>query len=396
MPIPSPFHERTAALCTSMRWKDWAGYYAVCSFDTSHEREYYALRHAAGLIDVSPLFKYSVSGPDAGEFLAQVMVKDVRRLEVGQVTYLCWCDDAGKVMDDGTVTRLAQDRFRVTAAEPSRAWLERYARGYRVTIHDESAEIGALSLQGPMARAVLADCCDADLDRLGFFRGTSADLDGTGVWISRTGYTGDLGYEVWVEAARATRVWDALVAAGKAHALEPAGLDAMDVTRIEAGFIMNGVDYFSANHCMIDAQKSSPFELGLGWTVDLDREPFNGQAALRAEKERGSRRRLVGLVIDWDALEALYAEHGLPPEVCSQAWRSGVPVYAAGGRQVGKATSGAWSPLLKENLALADVEASCASLGTRLDFEVTVEYERRRVPALVTRRPFFNPERKRR
>ena len=395
MPIPSPFHERTAALCTSYRWKDWAGYYAVCSYDTYAEREYFALRHAAGLIDVTPLFKYEIEGPDAGAFLARVLVKDPRALKIGQVTYLCWCDDRGFVVDDGTVTRLDEDRYRLTAAEPSFAWLERFRRGYDVSIEDSTARIGALSLQGPRARAVLADCCDADLELLRFFHGTRADLDGLDVWISRTGYTGDLGYEIWVDAGDALKLWDAVMAAGAAHGLEPAALDAMDITRIEAGFIMNGVDYFSAHHCLIDARKSTPYELGLGWTVKLDREPFNGQAALRAEKERGPRRRLVGLVIDWDELEALYAEHGLPPEICTAAWRTGVPVYAKGGRQVGKATSGAWSPILKRNLALADVEAELAAVGTELDFEVTVEYRRRRVTATVTKKPFFDPPRKR-
>ena len=395
MPIPTPFHERTAALCTSLRWKEWAGYHAVCSFDTSHEREYYALRHSAGLIDVTPLFKYEVTGPDAGAFLAQVMVKDVRELDVGQTTYLCWCDDGGHLIDDGTVTRMGEDHYRVTAAEPTWAWLQRFRRGYDIELEDSTTRIGALSLQGPFSRAVLADCCDADMEGLGFFRGVEADLDGTPVWVSRTGYTGDLGYEVWVDSDRALPAWDAIMSAGRSHGIEPAALDAMDVTRVEAGFIMNGVDYFSAHHCMTDARKSTPYELGLGWTVQLDREPFNGQAALRAEKARGPARRFVGLVLDWDEFEALYSEHGLPPEVCPHAWRDGVPVYAQGGRQVGKATSGAWSPLLKQNLALADVEAEVGKLGTKLDFEVTVEYERRRVTATVTRKPFFDPERKR-
>ena len=395
MPIPTPFHERTSALCTSLQWKDWAGYYAVCSFDTSHEREYYALRHAAGLIDVSPLFKYEVTGPDAGALLAQVMVKDVRQLELGQASYLCWCDDAGHVIDDGTVTRMGEDHYRVTAAEPTWAWLQRFRRGYDVELEDSTSRIGALSLQGPFSRAVLADCCDADVDGLGFFRGVEADLGGTPVWISRTGYTGDLGFEVWVDSDKALPAWDAIMSAGRSHGIEAAALDAMDVTRVEAGFIMNGVDYYSAHHCMTDGRKSTPYELGLGWTVQLDRDRFKGQAALRAEKERGPARRFVGLVLDWDEFEGLYAEHGLPPEVCSHAWRDGVPVYAKGGRQVGKATSGAWSPLLKQDLALADVEAEVGKIGTQLDFEVTVEYERRRVTATVTRKPFFDPERKR-
>jgi len=395
MPIPSPFHERTFELCTSLRWKDWGGYYAVCSYDTGHEREYFAFRHAAGLIDVTPLFKYEVRGPDAGDFLAHVMVKDVRKLDVGQATYLCWCDEQGWLVDDGTVTRLDEDHYRVTAAEPSWAWLQRYRRGYDVELEDSTARIGALSLQGPLSRNILEDCSDANLDELGFFQATRAKLDELDVWISRTGYTGDLGYEIWVDAERAVPLWDAIMSAGNAHGLEAAALDAMDVTRVEAGFIMNGVDYFSAHHCMIDGRKSTPYEMGLGWTVQLDREPFIGQEALRAEKERGPKRRFVGLVLDWDEFEALYAEHDLPPEVCSSAWRDGVPVYDKTGRQVGKATSGAWSPLLKKNLALADLETGAAAIGTQLDFEVTVEYKRRTVTATVTKKPFYDPPRKR-
>ncbi len=395
MPIPSPFHERTFKLCTSLRWKDWGGYYAVCSYDTSHEREYFAFRYAAGLIDVTPLFKYEVRGPDAGDFLARVMVKDVRKLAVGQVTYLCWCDEQGWLVDDGTVTRLSEDHYRLTAAEPTWAWLQRYRRGYDVELEDSTARIGALSLQGPRSRDVLKDCSDANLDELKFFHGTRAKLDDLDVWISRTGYTGDLGYEIWVDADRALPLWDAVMAAGTAHGLEAAALDAMDVTRVEAGFIMNGVDYFSAHHCLIDGRKSTPYEMGLGWTVQLDREPFIGQAALRAEKERGPKRRMVGLVYDWDEFEALYARHDLPPEVCSSAWRDAVPVYDKSGRQVGKATSGAWSPLLKKNLALADLEASAAAIGTQLDIEVTVEYERCTVTATVTKKPFYDPPAKR-
>jgi len=266
MPIPSPFHERTFELCTSLRWKDWGGYYAVCSYDTGHEREYFAFRHAAGLIDVTPLFKYEVRGPDAGDFLAHVMVKDVRKLDVGQATYLCWCDEQGWLVDDGTVTRLDEDHYRVTAAEPSWAWLQRYRRGYDVELEDSTARIGALSLQGPLSRNILEDCSDANLDELGFFQATRAKLDELDVWISRTGYTGDLGYEIWVDAERAVPLWDAIMSAGNAHGLEAAALDAMDVTRVEAGFIMNGVDYFSAHHCMIDGRKSTPYEMGLGWT----------------------------------------------------------------------------------------------------------------------------------
>jgi aminomethyltransferase len=398
MPIPTPFHSRTSQLCTSLRWKDWGGYYAVCSYRSCHEPEYFALRHSAGLIDVTPLFKYEVYGPDAAAFLSQLMVKNISKLKVGRVTYLCWCDDDGKVVDDGTVARLERSYFRVTAAEPSLSWFERMRRGYDVKIEDSTARFGALALQGPNARDILRRAVDSaalDIDKVRFFAIVRARLSDVEVWISRTGYTGDLGYEVWVENQSAERVYDALSEAGRDFGLLPAGLDAMDVTRVEAGFIMNGVDYFSAHHCLIDKRKASPYELGLGWTVQLDRGPFVGQAALRKEKKEGSPRHLVGLDISWEELEKVFSAYGLPPEISSVAWRDGRPVYDEGGRWVGQATSGAWSPTLKKNLALAQIEAPLAARGTTVRIELTAEYRRHQVAATVVHPPFFNPARKR-
>jgi aminomethyltransferase len=394
MPIGTPFHPRTSELCTSLFYKDWAGYYTVCSYDTTHDREYYALRNAAGLIDVSPLFKYEVFGKDATEFLSRVMVKDVSKLKVGQCAYLCWCDDYGKVLDDGTVFRLDDTHYRVAAAEPTYSWLVRQSRRFDVTIEDSSTRYGTLSLQGPTSRDVLKNASDADLDNLRYFTLTKAKLDDVDVVISRTGYTGDLGYEVWVESDQAIKVYDAIMAAGRDFRIQPVGLDAMDITRIEAGYIMNGVDYFSANSCLIESRKSTPYEIGLGWAVDLDRAPFIGQAALKAEKARGPEWASVGLVYDWPAFERLFGEFGLPPELPGGAWRSALPLYNEKGKQVGQATSGAWSAILKDNLALATVKAEHAKPGTVLQIEVTVEYERRRVPAVVTKTPFFDPPRK--
>jgi len=395
LPIPSPFHPRTQQHCTSLLWKDWAGYYAVRSFDTYMEREYFAFRQASGMIDVTPLFKYEVYGPDAAAFLSRVMVKDIARLKTGQVTYCCWCDDDGKVVDDGTVSRLEDDYFRVTAAEPALAWLERYTRGYNVTVEDSTARLAALSIQGPTSRDVLRALAGSPVDALQFFRLTRATIDGLEVIVSRTGYTGDLGYEIWVDSADAVVLWDAALAAGKPYGLLPAGLDALDVTRVEAGFLMNGVDYYSAHHCLIESRKSTPYELALGWTVNLDRETFNGQAALQAEHAVGRRRAFVGLVVDWDEFEAHFARRGLPPEVPPGAWRTPVPVYDRDGKQIGQATSGAWSPILKQNLALATVQGGYGKPGTEVRIEVTVEYERKRVRATVAKKPFFDPDRKR-
>jgi aminomethyltransferase len=398
MPIPSPFHERTSKLCTSFRWKDWSGYAAVCSYDTTHDREYFAFRESAGLLDVSPLFKYEVYGPDAAALLSRMMVRDVSKLKIGRVGYSCWCDDHGKVIDDGTVTRWDEDYYRVTAADPTLHWLQAVGRGMRVTLEDSSARIAVVALQGPRSREVLRAASDADMDALKFFGATRAKLDGLDVWITRTGYTGDLGYEVWVGKEHAPRLWDALMDAGRPHGITAAGLDALDVSRIEAGFILLGVDYFSAPKVVLEARKSTPSEAGLGWLVDFERPRFPnfvGRAALEAEKRRGPAWALVGLEVSWEALEKLYESFSLPPNLPATARRDGLPVYDGNGKQVGKVTSHTWSPILKKYIALTSVHSEHATPGTILQMEHTVEYERRRVPATVVKTPFFDPERKR-
>ncbi len=401
MPVPSPLHPRTSALCTSLLWKEWAGYFAVRSYDAYHEREYFAMRHAAGLMDVTPLFKYDVRGRDARAFLSYVTTRDVAKLKHEQVAYGCWCDEAGKLLDDGTIWRLDDDHFRVTSAEPNLRWFQQNAGDFDVSIEDVTDRIAAISVQGPRSRDVLKQVCNADLDALKFFRLTRYRIDGGersgggfDAIVTRTGYTGDLGYEVWVDNAHALALWDAVFEAGRPFGLLPAGLDALDNCRVEAGFILNGVDYFSANKCLIEARKSSPFEAGLGWTVQLDRDEFIGQRPLRQERERGSAWSFVGLEIDWEEFESLHEAVGLPPAVCSHAWRDAVPVYSTGGHQVGQATSGSWSPMLKKNLALATVRSEYAAEGTVLRKEVTVEYVRHAVKATVVKKPFFDPPRK--
>ncbi|MGD8664812.1 MAG: aminomethyltransferase family protein [Desulfobacterales bacterium] len=397
MPIPTPFHDRTAALCTSYKWADWAGYCAVSSYNLPNEGEYYSLRHAAGIIDISPLLKYEVSGPDAVAFLSRIMAKNIDNIPIGRAAYCCWCDDFGKIIDDGTVFRLDTDRLRVHTAEPMLAWFGQFRRGLDVIIEDISADIAAVAIQGPTSREILKQISDIDLDALVYYGVTSAQVDNLPVLISRTGYTGDLGYELWVPNSDALPLWDALMSAGKPYLLQPFGLDVLDIARIEAGLILNGVEFHNAAHCLIESQKSTPYELGLGWTVDLDREPFCGQQALKAEQAAGQQLALVGLELDWDEQEALYAKHGLPVQVHPGAWRSGVPVYDnRGSRQIGKATSGAWSPLIKKNLALASVETPYARTGKTLKIEYTVEYQRETVNAVIVKMPFYNPENKRR
>lgn len=393
MPEPTPFHERTAALCKSYRWKDWAGYHAVSFYNVCHSTEYMAFRHSAGLLDVTPLFKYDVRGKDAAKFLSRVMARDVHKIKENQVSYSCWTDGEGKILDDGTVMHLGEDFYRVTAAAPTYDWLARHVRRDAVTVEDVSAKICALAVQGPQSKNILKAVSDADIDKLKFFRATTGKVGGAPVTITRTGYTGDLGYEIWTENEHALKVYDAVYGGGKEYGILPAGLDALDISRIEAGFILAEIDYFCAKDCLIESRKSSPYEIGLGWTVQLERDPFIGQEALRREKEEGSRWSLVGLEMDWVELEALCERYNLPPQLGSGASRAGLPVYS-GGEQVGKVSSSTFSPILKKYIALASLRSEYAELGTEVQFEYTVEYERHTITARVVKTPFFDPERK--
>jgi len=394
MPIPSPFHDRTAPLCESYQWKNWAGYHAACRYLLNHEPEYHALRHAAALIDVTPLFKYEIRGKDSSRLIHRMMVRDHSRLRVGRVAYTCWCDDSGKVIDDGTVSRLDEHHYRITAAEPTFRWLEHLAGSLAVRIEDSSRKLAVLALQGPTSRALLQQLTGFDLSSLRYFCVTRADLEGIPVWISRTGYTGDLGYEIWTATAHALRLWDCLIHTGTSYGLRPAGLDALDMVRIEAGYIMLEVDYYSAQKEILESRKSTPYELGLGWMVQLERDLFVGQRALRAEAERGAAWALVGLDLSWEEIEARYEKHGLPPSLPATASRHSLPVYS-GDQQVGYATSHTWSPLLKKSIALATVRAGSSNPLTHLKIEQTVEHERYRVSARIVDLPFFDPERKR-
>ena len=393
MPIGTAVHQRTFVLCESLNYREWSGYYAVSAYESHHEHEYNAIRNASALIDVSPLFKYLISGVDAARFVDRVITRDVSKMTVGQVYYTPWCDEHGKVIDDGTVSRLGERTFRWTAADPSLRWFRQNAAGFDVRIDDISEEVAALALQGPTSARVLKAVADADIETLKYFRVTDGSIDGVKVDISRTGYTGDLGYEIWMPARNAVRVWDALMEGGRQFDIKPAGMLALDVARVEAGLLLIEVDFFSSKKAMIAEQKYSPFEMGLGRLVNLDAGRFIGQRALRDEQRRGHRRQVVGLALNWTEVERLYEERGLPPTVSAATSRVAVPIYRAG-RQIGKATSTTWSPVLKRMIALATVERPHFAEGTEVEMEVTVEAVRHRVPATVTRTPFFNPPRK--
>jgi aminomethyltransferase len=387
----TPFHERTSALCVSHAWRRWAGYIVASSYELSHEREYHSIRAAAALFDVSPLYKYMIRGKDAALLLDRVVTRNVLRSQVGQVLYTPWCDAAGKVLDDGTVARLDETTFRMTCAEPTLRWLEVNALGLAVTIEDVSESTAALSMQGPNSRAILEQL--GDLPPLKYFRLAQTKLRGIPVTVSRTGYTGDLGFEIWLSSQDAIPLWDALMEVGVNYGLQAAGMLALDVARIEAGLMLIDVDYVPARKALIESQTSSPYELDLGWAVNLDKERFVGKQALAAEKAREPQWQFVGIDIGWQGLERLYAEVGLATRVPQAAWRMSVPIYA-GLEQAGYATSGGWSPLLKRYIALAHLRAPWAKPGTQLDIEITVEHKRKRASAQVVKKPFFDPERK--
>ncbi len=393
MPIGTAVHEKTLALCESLSYRDWSGFYAVSSYETHHEHEYNAIRNAAALIDVSPLYKYRLSGPDATRLVDRIVTRDLRKVAVGQVIYTPWCDEHGKTIDDGTISRLEENTYRWTAADPSLRWFEQNARGMNVGIEDVSEQVASLALQGPTSGRLLKQVAEAPIESLKYFRVTKGKIGGVPVEISRTGYTGDLGYEIWIPWKDAGRVFDALMLAGKAFDIHPAGMLALDVARIEAGLLLIDVDFHSSKKALIAAQKYSPFEMGLQRLVDLDKGKFIGQAALREEKRVGHPREIVGLEADWTRVEELFDAVGLPPQVPAAASRVAVPVYGRLG-QVGKATSTTWSPTMKKLIALATVESEHAAVGSRLEMELTVEAVRHRVPASVVKTPFFNPKRK--
>jgi aminomethyltransferase len=393
VPIGTAVHDRTFKLCESMNFREWSGYYAASVYEMHHEHEYNAIRNAAALIDVTPLFKYRITGKDATKFVNRVITRDINKVAVGQVIYCCWCDEQGKVIDDGTISRLEENVYRWTAADPSMRWFHQNALGLDVEIEDISDKVAALALQGPTSGRLLKEVVEADITNLKYFRVTHGKIAGVDVDISRTGYTGDLGYEIWIPWNDAPKVWDALADRGRQFDLHAAGMLALDVARVEAGLILIEVDYFSSKKALIETQKFSPYEIGLGRLVDLKKEYFIGRAALEEENRRKPKRLLMGLDINWDDVERLYDAIGLAPQVSTTTSRVPVPVYR-GGLQVGKATSTTWSPTLKKMIALASINREHAEAGTELQMELTVEAVRHKVRATTRELPFFNPPRK--
>ena len=390
----SPFFERTSKLNESQEWRRWSGYLAATNYELTHENEYFAIRTKAALLDITPLYKYIIEGPEAQGFLDRLVIRNIYICKVGQVMYTPWCDEYGKVIDDGTVQRLSEHKFRITSAEPNLEWLQYNATGMDLIISDDSVSTAALALQGPNSRVILNTTANDSLDSLKFFWMMDTKFGDIPVSISRTGYTGDLGFEIWLDPKDALSVWDLLLEKGNPYGITPTGLQALDIARIEAGLILLDVDYISSRHAIIEARKSSPYELGLGWAVKMQKKDFIGKQALQREVAGGSEWEFMGIEIQWSELENHYRNVGLAPGLPSTAWRTSTPLYY-NQEQVGYATSGAWSPILKRYIALAHIKSPFAKEGTVLDFELKVEHYRKLSPAQIVKTPFFDPERKR-
>jgi aminomethyltransferase len=394
MAIGTPFYERTSVLCKSNDWRRWSGYFAATSYSDFVQPEYAAIRHSAALFDVSPLYKYSIEGPDAVAMANKVFTQDLGALPTQMAVYTPWCDSHGKVRQEGTVFRLDENHYQVNAADPALRWLSINSEGFDVTLTDRSAAIAALALQGPNSRQIL-QAAGADIADLKFFGIRETTIGNVPVTVSRTGYTGDLGYEIWLDSDRALELWDNLMEAGAPHQITASGLMALDMARIEAGFILIGVDYHSAESAVVEDDKVTPYEVGLGWTVKLSKDSFVGRNALVREKSEGPKRKTVGLEIDWQPMEDLYMTEDQMPDLPLATCREPVPVYAAEGPQIGRVTTRIWSALLKKYIAIAMIDARYAEPGTHVDMEVTVQYQRKRAPAKVVKPQFYRPARMR-
>jgi len=393
MPIPSPFHARTSPLNQLQEWSDWAGYFAAGSYQISTESEYFAVRNAAGLLDVSPLFKYELNGPYAGRLANRIMTRNIDRCKIGQIMYGPWCDEDGHVIDDGNIARLGKDSYRITAADSNLKWFQDVGYGMDVEVSDVSTELAALALQGPNSRKILNSMLGKNaLDRLAYYRLAKFDFQGHELTVSRTGYTGDLGFELWIHKDHATLLWDALIDSGQDFGMLPIGLAALDMTRIEAGLLLIEVDYTSARNAVIKSQKSTPYEIGLGWAVRLQGDDFIGKRALLEAKNNKNHRKYVGLDISWISLEEKFGAVDLPPQVAGRASRNPLPIYR-NQKHVGQATSIVFSPILKRYIALATVEASI-QIGDDVDIEISVEYKRQVAQAKIVKPTFFTPKRK--
>ena len=395
MTLETPFHPRTAELNQARRWRKWSGFFIADSYFPAHDLEYHAIRFSAALFDVTPMCKYRVSGPDAAKLVDRVITRRVDRIKPMRAIYTPWCDQDGRVLDDGTVALLADGSYFWTAAEPQHGWLDAASEGLNVTIEDLTERLCALSLQGPCSRDVLSGAVGRDMSDLPFFGRADVTIAGVPVSISRTGYSGDLGYELWIPFEQALPVWDALIKSGENYTLRVAGMEALDVARLEAGLIMAGVDYHSSRTARHPSLAVSPYEIGMDRLVDLDKPAFIGKRALMDEVAAGGpANRLVGLELDLNVFEETYLDLGYAIEHPLRAWRHVTPLTRKG-QTIGRATSGTFSPLLKRSIALGFLPAKHAEPGSSVGIEWQIEETRQQIPATVVPLPFLDLPRKR-
>jgi aminomethyltransferase len=394
----TPFHARTSELNETALWSHWAGRLAAERYQLSEKAEYVAVRNSAGIFDTSPLFKYRFGGPGAERYLAGVLARDPRSLAPGTAHYTAWCDDGGYLVEDGVLLRHGDTEFVLTAAEPNLAWFADLVRpSDDVTVEDVSDAWAVLSLQGPRSRGLLAGL-DEGIGRLGYFEHAAATMAGRPVRVSRTGFTGDLGYEVWVPAEDALAVWDAVWTATRGHGVVPFGLQALYMTRIEAGLLLLDVDFASSRFAWTDADRATPHELGLGWMlkgIEADDRAFVGRnAILRELATRSSRFRTTGIVVDWRDWDRLHEQAGLLPPKDHRPVQEEMFLYDDAGAQVGFATSFMYSPVLQRHIGIARVPVASAAAGTRVNLEIPVSHRYVHVVAHTARLPHFNPQRK--
>jgi aminomethyltransferase len=393
----TPFHERTNAANTTGLWEHWSGYLVATRYQLSEKFEYFAVRNSAGLFDSSPLYKYRIHGPDAEAFLAGVLARDIRTCAVGHGQYTSWLDDGGFVVEDGVIFRNAADDYLLTSAEPNFAYFDSLVGRQRVTIDDVSEDSAVLAVQGPKSREILT-CLAPDVAALPYFGLTAATIGGVPVTISRTGFTGDLGYEIWAPSDRAIAVWDAVTEASEVRGVIPIGSIALDMARIEAGLLLLDVDFRSSRYAWTDAHRSTLIELGLGWMVrDLgkDDRAFIGRAAIERElRDKTSRWKMTGLVFDWREYDRHFDEAGLIPPKDHTPIDEEYYVYDDDGKQLGYATSQMYSPMLQRHIALARVPLELTKPGSRVKMELAVNHRYEYFDAVVTRLPLFNPDRR--
>ncbi len=393
----TPFHERTSALNETGLWEHWANHLAAVRYQMSEKFEYFAIRNSAGLFDTSPLFKYRITGPDAERFLAGVLIRDIRQCQPGHAQYTAWCDDRGFVVEDGVILRVAPDEYWLTAAEPNLDYFQRLAGSFDVGIEEMSDAWGVLSIQGPRARALLGTLTP-DVAELPYFGLIQTKIAKVPVTISRTGYTGDLGYEIWVPAGDAVKVWDAVWSTSRGQGVIPFGMTALYMTRIEAGLVLLDVDFHSSRYAWTDADRTTPIELGLGWMVrnlDADDRAFIGRDAIARElRDKTSRWKLSGLVVDWKDYDRIHNRAGLIPPKDHTPIQDEYYIYDDELNQLGYATSQMYSPMLQRHIALARVPLDRTAPGSRVKLELAVNHRYEYFDAHVTRTPLFNPERR--